>query len=333
MARVQGALRAIATAAWRDVQSFRSITGQNLFFFVLLVAIEPESAELFAVLLGLVMLFPLSADPMERVPAERWHLWPLTAAERLLVRTASLFFTPIFWIALLLLLRGSLHTTLQFLAFVILGRLAYFALRSRIGPGANLLRYLPKPPGAIGAIMQLHWREMLATLDPYVALLLAILTVAYRPRDSNVAPIMSLVTVIAMSTGAQVVLGLDRSGIERWRLVPLRGWQLLLAKDLAWLVVVAILTAPLDLVSGLFAALAALTVGHYRSVLQPIPQARWRFTSGVLFPDGLLQIIALIAVGVNLRLAGPKLALAVIAVWSASIFYFGRQWDSPQSRP
>ncbi len=332
MARVRSALKAVRLASWRNVQTFGSITGQNLFFFLLLVALQPESAELFAIVLALVMVFPLSADPMERVPQDRWHLWPLSPRERAIVRTISLAFSPIVWIAVFLLARGAWRPTALFLAIVLLARLAAFLLKRYLhGRGRNLSGLIPKLPGATGFLMLLHWREMLATLDPYVAAVLACLTIAYRAWAKSPNPsalqIMSLVTAVAMSTSAQVLLGLDGAGAERYRLVPIRGWQILLAKDLAYLVLLMILVAPLDFMSGLFAGMAALVIGHHRSVFQPAAQARWRFTSGALFPDGVLQMVVLFGVGLNVRTLGLKLALPCLACWLASVFLYGWLWD------
>ena len=339
MARIIGAIRAIALASWRDIQTFRSITGQNLFLFILLIGLQPQSAELFAMLLGLVMIFPLSADPMEKVPWERWRLWPLDARDRMVIRLISLSFTPLFWIALVLLWRGQIRNAALLLAVVLSGRLLYALsryLRRRSAPNLHLIRLVPKPPGAIGSLMQLHWREMLTTLDPYVALLLAALTLTYRLHAKNpeakATEIMSLVSVVAMSTSAQVLIGLDGPGALRYRLVALRGWRILLAKDLAWLTLLMVLIAPLDFGSGFFAGLAALTIGHHRSVSQVIPQTRWRFTSGVIWPDGVLQVVAVIAVGVNIETAGLKLALLCVLCWLGSIAFYGRRWDHRADR-
>src|ERR1019366_5538370 len=47
-----------------------------------------------------------------------------------------------------------------------------------------------------------------------------------------------------------------------YRLLPVRGWHLLLAKDAAFLAVVIALTLPLAVFPGIGAALVALAVGH-----------------------------------------------------------------------
>ena len=332
MARVRSALKAVRLASWRDVQTFGSIIGQNLFFFIILVGLQPESAELFAIILALVMAFPLSSDPMERIPKDRWLLWPLTSTQRAVVRAVSLAFSPLVWIAAFLLFRGEWRTAGLFLSVVAVLRCIVFlwtrSVRLRTG---NFSQWIPKPPGLIGFLMTLQWREILSTLDPYMAALLAGLTLAYKiwgkPLDSSALQIMSLIAAIAMSTMAQVLLSLDGAGALRYRLMPIRGWQILLSKDLAYLSVLLLLTAPLDWISGLFAGLSALTIGHYRSVYQYIPQARWRFTSGVLFPDGLIQTVVLIGVGLNVHALGVRLMLPCITCWIASVFLFGWLWD------
>ena len=51
------------------------------------------------------MFFPLSSDPLEKVPADRRKLWPLNRRDWLAVRIASLFLSPVVWIALFILLR------------------------------------------------------------------------------------------------------------------------------------------------------------------------------------------------------------------------------------
>ena len=51
---------------------------------------------------------------------------------------------------------------------------------------------------------------------------------------------MALVVALALSTHTQVLLGIDGHGAERYSLMPLRGWRILLAKDLAFLAILAL---------------------------------------------------------------------------------------------
>jgi hypothetical protein len=195
---------------------------------------------------------------------------------------------------------------------------------------------IPAPPGAIGALMRLQWREMLHTLDPYAAFSLMAATTLYRIFGNALDPaalrVMSLVVALAISTETQVLLGIDGGGAERFRQFPIMGWRLLLGKDLAFLVLLGLLVAPLDFVSGMFGGLAALAVGHHRSVLRPIPQARWRFTAGAIWPDGVLQTVALFAAGSTVRSEGlPFMALCLLA-WVLSLFGYGWRWDRERYR-
>ncbi len=336
-AKVLALLKALALASWRDIQSFRSIAGQNFFLFLLLVALQPQSAEFFVVILVLIILFPLSADPMQKIPIERRVSWPVSRWEWSFVRVASLALNPLVPLGLLLLLRAGWRTSaLVAGAGALLQLFTYFAKRFARASSNSWLHWIPAPPGAIGAIMRLQVREMLRTLDPYFAFALLACAEFYRASGKSFEPaaaqIISLLIVLAMSTEAQVLFGIDGNGAERYRLLPIRGWQILLAKDLGFLTLLAVLVLPLDFVSGFASGLAVLAVGHHRSVLKAVPQARWRFTSGALFPDGIIQIVALFAVGLEIKTIGVLLACLCLFVWLASLFFYGWQWDRRRAR-
>jgi len=51
-APVLAILRAVGLASYRELRTFDSITGQNFFYLVLLIALQPESAEFFGLLIG-----------------------------------------------------------------------------------------------------------------------------------------------------------------------------------------------------------------------------------------------------------------------------------------
>ena len=49
-------------------------------------------------------------------------------------------------------------------------------------------------------------------------------------------PVLSILIALALITYAQSLFGVDfGSGMTLYRLLPLRGWEILLAKDLAFL--------------------------------------------------------------------------------------------------
>src|SRR5205085_10040183 len=84
-------LRAIFLTAYREIRSLNSIQGNNFFFCVLLISMQPESAIFLWTLLGLVMLLPALAAPLARIPAIRLTLWPL---ERLQIQLLRPFTRP-----------------------------------------------------------------------------------------------------------------------------------------------------------------------------------------------------------------------------------------------
>jgi hypothetical protein len=324
-------LSALGKISARHVRSFGSISGQNLFLFVAFLALQPESAAFFGEILLVVLLFPLSDDPMQELPEERRATWPLGNWQWAAVRVASLFLSPIMWIGVALALRLGWRVG----ALAVGGGAVILLLRkvSKLLPGMNggWLLWVPAPPGPLGAIIRLQWRGMLRTLDPYVALVLAASTTVYRfsglPVDAEAPRIMALVTVLALSTHAQVLLGIDGAGSERYLQMPLRGWQILLAKDLAFLAMLAVLVAPLDFKGGVLAGIASLVIGHHVSVLNVMPQAPWRFTSGALIPWGLMQTVALFSVGNAVRTLGLPLIAGCLLAWAWSVMYYGWKWD------
>ena len=113
--------------------------------------------------------------------------------------------------------------------------------------------------------------------------------------------------------------------MTRYRLLPLRGWQILLAKDVAFLGVLLLLTLPLDARAGLAFGLAALAIGRYPShegAPPAAPLAILQRTRAVRRParpgrrDSRLPCTM-----------GGGLAIA-IALYAASLYLGGRAWDS-----
>ena len=342
MAALFAILRALWRAVQRELGTFESITTNNFFLFVAVLVYgalnsgqSPKSAEPFFVLLGFILLFPLSADPLSRIPSIRKALWPLTRRQRFELRLASLLLSPVTWVAVLILLKtASLAMTLAFVALAIIlqGALAIgrrIALRQ---PQWGLLRHIPRFPGRIGGLVRKNVREILTVLDPYVALLLAAGGSVYRFFNSHpdpaAFPIIGLLAALAMSTYAQSLFGLDYcSGLTRYRLLPLRGWEILLAKDAAFLGILLILLLPLDPLPGMTLGLVALAVGHHSSVLLYLPHERWRFTGGRLLPVGVLQALLGLGLGFAEIQHGIVVLITAVAGFLGSLFYYGRCWD------
>ncbi|MEP6962065.1 MAG: hypothetical protein ABI995_08300 [Acidobacteriota bacterium] len=217
--RLFSLLRALGRVSARHVRSFGSLAGQNFFLFVLFVALQPSSAAFFGMLLAVVMLLPMSTDPMQALPEERRATWPIADWEWAVVRVVSVLLSPVVWIGIGLMVRVGWQAGAMALGGgVAVQGFTWLARRVPGGFSGNWLRWVPALPGTIGAIMRLQWRGMLRTLDPYVALLLMGATVAYRmtgrPLDAEAPHIMALVVALAVSTHSQVLLGIDGRGAE-----------------------------------------------------------------------------------------------------------------------
>jgi|HubBroStandDraft_1064217.scaffolds.fasta_scaffold01356_6 hypothetical protein len=348
MAAVFAILKALRRAVGRDLGTLGSIKVNNLFLFVAVLAygalntgLPPKSAYPFFLLLGFLLLFPLSSDPLGKIPPLRLALWPLTGGQRLGLRFASLALSPVTWIGVLILLRTA--RPLAALAFcglaagvqaaVALGRHA-----AKRNPHWNVLRYIPQFPGRLGGLVRKNMREILSLLDPYAALLLSIGGGAYRffgaHPDPEAFAIIGLLVALTMSTYAQSLFGLELSsgsgsGMTRYRLLPLDGWEILLAKDIAFLAVLFVLLLPLDIAPGMTFGLAALALGHHSSVLLELPQQRWRFTGGRLLPVGALQGLGGMALGFVEYERGLVVLVVTAVGYLVSLSHYGRRWERP----
>lgn len=296
---------------------------------------QPQSGEFFGVVAGLLLLFPLSTDPLAKIPADRLQLWPLSPRDRLLLRAASIWFSPIPWVTVALLVWTAKPTlALAFLGagIVFYGLGSVFSSLPERMPRWNLARYIPELPGPLGGLIRKNIRELLTVLDPYAALILTISGILYRSLSAQVEPdalmMLSLLIVLAMSTYALCLFGLDTdSSFTRYRLLPLRGWQILLAKDVAYLLVLTILILPLAPLAGFAAALMALAVGHKSSVEQPVPQNRWRFTGGANISVGLVQIFLMFSAGTMVGRTSQLVLLPCLAIYAGSLWWYGRRLE------
>jgi len=329
-------LSALARSVWRDLRTFGSVGGNNLMLFMLLVMYQqPQSGVFFLMILAVLMLGPLSGDPFRKIPRDRLALWPLAARERVALRVGSLALSPVVWVAIVFLFwTGGWSLGLVLMGGAVLmqaagdvwGRWREGRLSAQRGVA------LPKFPGRWGGLVQKNLRQMLSVLDCYAALVLAVGGAVYRLAGAKADPdaflILALVVVIALSTYAQALFGLDLPwGIARYRVLPLRGVEILLAKDVAFLLVAVVLVAPLALVPGLAGTLIALAVGHHASVLRPLPQMRWRFTGGTLWPSGSFQVFLLVAIGVATGRGSLWYLGLALAAYVGSLWYYGRMWD------
>jgi hypothetical protein len=308
------------------------VAGNN-FFFVTLLLLQ-EAGTFVYLLIALVLLFPLSTDPLRKIPRSRMELWPLDARERRLLRLASPWLNPMTWVLAVLAIWAARGRVSIGLWALVAGIVAAGFLLSELpgGPAHGLLRRIPSFPGPLNQLIRKNLREMFSTLDFYCALLLSAASLAWRltggvlPKDAFMG--LTVLVVLALSSYAQCLFGLDgRGGLSRYRLLPLRGWKILAAKDAAFLAIVIPLTLPLAPLAGMGAALVALAVGHEPTVNQPRAQARWRFSSGASVIYGLFQAAVIGMATAGIYFNGAFVLAPCAIAWACSLWWYGRVLD------
>lgn len=338
--RAASILRALATAQRRSIKSVGSFTNNNLFFLgvLLLFFHDPGAFASLASLILLVVFFPLCADPLRKAPRSRLAGWPLGRGEWWVIRTVSVWLNPVSLFLVALAIRRKVTLGLWGLiaaAFAVGWMAPLVSERFAGASGPGFLRPLPPAPGRLGQLMRKNLRELLSTLDFYAALVVSAAGLGFRaagklPPEAYLP--LTLVTMLAFSTPAQNLFGLDGSGgLARYRLLPLAGWRILAAKDAAYVVTAVALSLPLDPLAGCAAALAALAVGHHDSVARYHADSRWRFATSVSFGSSLIQMVALVAAGAYVR-QSVLVWVPLGAGYAWSTWRYGATWTESSPR-
>ena len=332
MARLAAILSALWRAFQRGEKSIANLAGNN--FFLVAVLFLGKAGSFLFLIIGLVVLFPLSTDPLRKIPPSRLALWPLEKREQVLLRAISPWINPMTWGIVAMAIwaaRGSVTIGLWALAA---GLVAAGFLISEIPVPAGVARWrrVPHFPGELDQLIRKNLREILSTLDFYCALLLSLSTALYRALGPPLPPeafmAMTLLVVVALSSYAQCLFGLDgRGGLSRYRLLPVSGWRLLAAKDAAFLLVVAVLTAPLAPLAGMGAGLIALAMGRRPSVEDPRPQTRWRFSAGASPMYGIGQVVLMAVAASSIFQTSWLILLPCVLAWAASLWWYGRRME------
>ncbi|MBI4904222.1 MAG: hypothetical protein HY820_11335 [Acidobacteria bacterium] len=328
MARLATVLKALLRIGARDGKTLGSFSGNNLFYLAvaLLFMSDAKAFVSLNVILLITLFFPLSTDPLRKIPASRLAAWPLRRGELRGLRLITPWLNPITWVLASLVL---LRTVSMGLWATLAGLFAFgFVMPSlRLG-GHGRLWPMPPFPTRFGVLVKANLRQMLATLDFYCALLLACGAAVYRfsgamPVEARVP--LTLLIVLALSSYAQSLFGLDGTGaMTRYRLLPLRGWQVLLAKDAVVVAVDVLLCLPLAPLPALSAALMGLALGHGPSVRARRPQTRWRFTAATSFGPGIVQVILMILAATATAFASVGVVAGCGVLWGVSLWRGGR---------
>jgi hypothetical protein len=315
-------LRAVFAAVRRDLGGLAPLRTNNFFLFIALLiwgaaqsGVEPASSYPFLALLALLLFFPLSSDPLAKIPSVRFALWPSPAKSQLILRLVSLALSPLVWFAVFMLIREGGHVLPPLSAV-----LAAAVVRARAPHSLQPLllgRAVPAPPVALGILCATQLRRMITVLDTWLAALIAIVGVVWKigsqVPDPTAGPILAILVGIALSTQAQSGAGLDTT---RYRLLPVPALRIIAVRDMAYLSLVVLLSAGLDLIAGLTFAMAALALGRYPSIRSRLDAERWRFAGGRV-GFGALQMIA----GAALASAGWLGAAIAAVAWVVSLFW------------
>jgi hypothetical protein len=332
MVRVLAVLNAVWRAVRRGQGSFASIATNNFLIFTAYL-FQKDGVFLYLIIAALVF-FPLSADPLRKIPSERLALWPLDRREWWILRILSPWLNPIMWLLAGATVWAVRRSVSWQLLGIVAGLFAVGFVLSDVGGGSwdALARRVPGFGGLLGELVRKNLRQMFSTLDFWCALALSAATTVYRIADRN-APVegfllMSLLVTLALSSYAQCLFGLDgEGGLTRYRLLPLRGWQILLAKDAAFLAVAVVLTLALNPLGGLAAALMVLAIGHEQSVKHLRPQVRWRFSTGASLGNGVLQVFIMSIAANGVTRTSSLLMIPCVAAYAGSVWWFGRLLD------
>jgi hypothetical protein len=330
---VLAVLRATWSALRREQESRLKVPANNLYYAAVasIVMLDPAMALFVATVVMIVLFFPLSADPLRLAPASRLGLWPLSGGQRGLLRAISPWLNPVTWLVAAFALWRRVSVGLAALAAGVFA-VGFLAPWRRAASRGGILRLAPRFPGALGSLIRKDLRGLATTLDFYCALVPAAAAAGYRmagllPKDAFL-PVTYLV-LLAISTPSQTLFGLDgRGGLTRYRLLPIAGWLVLLAKDAAFLLVAVALTAALAPAAGLAGALIALALGRKTAIQENRTQLRWRLQAGASFGPALLQIAGMLGVASFEHARGPLVLLPCLAVWAASLWWGGRQLDA-----
>jgi hypothetical protein len=319
----------LSLAGKRERKTFQSVATNNFFVASVLIA---DAAGFLYLLGALAILFPLSADPLRKVPADRLALWPLSGKDRRMLRLVSPWLNPVTWGLAALAAYGVRHTESLGLFALAVGLVAIGFFAPSVSGEPGFLRWIPAPGGAFGQLVRKSLREMMLTLDFYLALMLSLSCLAYRifiPSLPQEAPmVMTILIVLSLSSYAQCLFGLEsQGGLTRYRLMPLKGWYILATKDVAYLLVIVILTAGAVPLAGLAGGLAALTVGHVASLREGREQTRWRFSSGASFGNGFTQVLALAGACVTEFRITPWIVLPCLVACAISAWWHGRTME------
>ena len=217
MAGILVVLRAVGRLPLRDLRTFSAAGTNNFFLFCFLLL--QQSGAFLQLIVAILLLFPLSVDPLKRVPRSRWTALAVRDGRPGCDSRGSFALSPEAWIRRRHCCSGWRARPWGCGS----PRFRWASVRprrhSRLCPNAcpESIRYATSRPcpGRFDGLVRKDIREMLSLLDPYCELILAISGAVYRVMARHPEPDaivgVTLLIVFAVSTYANLLLGLTRT--------------------------------------------------------------------------------------------------------------------------
>jgi len=332
-----------------------------------------ETTSMLRLLLGLCLmwLFVLGEDLNVSLSSDRLRRFPLDARSLLTLTLMSRFLSPLAWLATIVTLVGL--SPLLSARHPLLGILsALFVLALTIGVGmvvsqtfgrwrwgrqARRATSIARLPGRLGPLVHKEQRAVSSVLDLWMVLLLSLPAAALSFYASFSSTSRQAMLVIVCALNANVTLnclGLDRpAGLTRYLILPMRGQDLFLAKNVAVTVVVVVqlmfllaigawqsgvIQLGADVLVAFVLVLSHLAWGNVVSVFEPRRTEPYRFMSSTdpvtMLVSVLIGSASGVAVIVLLRsdsriapLAIAAVVLLTMAAYYGSLRYAGDAFE------
>jgi hypothetical protein len=207
-------------------------------------------------------------------------------------------------------------------------------------------------PGRLGGLLKKDVRYFVRLLDVYFALPIVILFVIYLASNPEPSPsVFRAVLIILFLPCISLVsncFGLDRPlGLDRYSLFPLSGRDILLSKNLAFVLLFTILVGAifplavwkfgagvtaLGFIELVLMALAYLSWGNWMSVRDPYKMQFYRFSAGGSPADAIIGMLFGSVPGLIMVYSGTlRTAVLLMLVYSAlyylSLTRSGRRFE------
>ncbi|HEY7190477.1 MAG TPA: hypothetical protein VH436_28190 [Vicinamibacterales bacterium] len=321
-----------------------------------------QTTSMYRLLLGLCLmwLFVLGEDLNVSLSSDRLRRFPVDARSLLTLTLLSRFLSPLAWLATIVSLVGlspllsARHPLLGILSavFVLALTIAVGMIASqtfgrwRGSRRARRATSIARLPGRLGPLVQKEQRAVSSVLDVWMVLLmsLAAAAIAFFAAFSSTSRQATFVIVCAMNANVTLnCLGLDRpAALTRYFILPIRGKDLFLTKNVAVAVFVAVQLMLLlaigafqsgviqlgrDILVALVLVLSHLAWGNLVSVYEPRRTEPYRFASSA---DPVTMLVTMLigsapGVAVMLLLRSDSrmapLAIAGIVLLTMAAYY------------